>query len=72
MFINPFGLLFIGKELNLECEESNKHDEYVVAVRKNGETVGQQIQRLSTLKPRQKIYAALYYSTSHDFVKTTR
>ena len=30
----------IGEELNLECKESNKHDEYAVAVRKNGETVG--------------------------------
>ena len=33
----------IGEELNLECEESNEHDEYAVAVRKNGETVGQRI-----------------------------
>ena len=30
----------IGEELNLESEESKKHNEYAVAVRKNGETVG--------------------------------
>ena len=62
----------VGEELNLEHEESNEHDEYAVAVRKNGETVRQRIQRLSTLKPRQKTYAVLYYSTSHDFAKPTR
>ena len=31
---------FIGEELYLEPEESNEHDEYAVAVRKDGETVG--------------------------------
>ena len=44
----------IGEELNLEHEESNEHDEYAVAVRKNGETVGQRIQRLPTLQLRLK------------------
>ena len=41
MFINPFGLLLLAKNcIYLEPEESNKHDEYAVAVRKDGETVG--------------------------------
>ena len=30
----------IGEELHLEPEESNKHDEYAVAVRKEGKPVG--------------------------------
>ena len=30
----------IGEELCLEPEESNEHDAYAVAVRKDGETVG--------------------------------
>lgn len=30
----------IGEELYLEPEESNEHDEYAVAVRKDGETIG--------------------------------
>ena len=29
----------IGEELNLEREESNKHDEYAITVRKNGKTI---------------------------------
>ena len=61
----------VGEELNLEHEESNEH-EYAVAVRKNGKTVRQQIQWLSTLKPHQKTYTVLYYSTSHDFAKPMR
>ena len=32
--------LVIGKELYVEPQESNKHDKYAVAVRKDGETVG--------------------------------
>ena len=30
----------IGEELHLQPEESNERDEYAVAVRKDGETVG--------------------------------